>query len=444
MDYNGSLAYLADLGKFGSVLGLERILGLLEELNHPEKKIKTIHVTGTNGKGSVTAFLSNILKASGYKVGTFTSPHFVKYNERMTINGEDISDEAFTKLVEQVAEAEEKFKIRGGQQPTQFEVLTAMAFVYFLEQKVDYAVVEVGMGGLWDSTNVITPELSLITNVTLEHTNVLGKTVEEIAEQKAGIIKPGVPVVTAAVGEALEVIRAKANEEQAKLYVYGTDFTAEGLESSVEGQVFAFKDFGKETEDFRSDLENAATYRTTLLGDHQLLNAAVALKGARVLAALGAKNITATTLEEGIAATTWPGRLECIGKKPTVLLDGAHNPSGVTVLRNALDKYYPEGKRYFVFGMMADKDMQQVAGILFRPEDKVFAVTADFSPRAARGEDLARLIGSKASAYANVLEAYKEALREAGSGDIICVCGSLYLVGTFKAALQEESNAHKS
>ena len=209
MNYEETLQYLSELGKFGSHLGLERIQGLLVELNHPERRFKTIHITGTNGKGSVAAFLSTILLSAGLKVGTYTSPHFVKYNERITVDGQDISDENFAALATEVAAAEKKFMAKGGTQPTQFEVLTAMCFLHFAKVKVDYGVIEVGMGGLWDSTNVIVPELSIITNVTLEHTEVLGKTVAAISEQKAGIIKPNVPVVTGAWDEALQVIKPK-------------------------------------------------------------------------------------------------------------------------------------------------------------------------------------------------------------------------------------------
>ena len=424
MNYNGALEYLAALGRFGSVLGLERIQGLLAELEHPESKIKTIHVTGTNGKGSVTEFLSNMLSAAGISVGTFTSPHFVKYNERITLNGQDISDEVFAQLATEVAAAEEAFKAKGGTQPTQFEVLTAMGFLFFAQAGVDYAVIEVGMGGLWDSTNVIIPEVAVITNVTLEHTNVLGKTVAAIAEQKAGIIKSGVPVVTAATDEALSVIRAKAEQENAPLFAYGKEFVAEPLDFTRYGQSFKFT-FQQETTE----------YAIKLLGDHQIANGAVALMAAKLLATKEPR-LTDEAMVQGMARTTWPGRLELLATEPTILLDGAHNPSGVTVLRKALDKYFPQGRRFFVFGMMADKDMAQVAAILFRPEDKIFTVLADDGPRAARPEDLAAIIGSRAIACFDVLGAYQQALQSATPQDVVCVCGSLYLIGTFKAARQ--------
>lgn len=240
MNYTESLDYLDSLGKFGIQLGMERIEGLLRELGNPEQKIKTVHVTGTNGKGSVTSMISNILLAANLKVGKFTSPHLVKYNERICVNGSDISDEDFATAISAVKTAADSVVKKGVcQQPTQFEVLTAAAFLHFYLQKVDYAVIEVGMGGLWDSTNVITPVVSVITNVSLDHTDRCGATVERIAMQKAGIIKEKVPLVTAAEGDnALGPIVTMAMFKEAPVYLYGKAFWGTELESSMEGQKF--------------------------------------------------------------------------------------------------------------------------------------------------------------------------------------------------------------
>ena len=425
MNYEETLQYLSELGKFGSHLGLERIQGLLVELNHPERRFKTIHITGTNGKGSVAAFLSTILLSAGLKVGTYTSPHFVKYNERITVDGQDISDENFAALATEVAAAEKKFMAKGGTQPTQFEVLTAMCFLHFAKVKVDYGVIEVGMGGLWDSTNVIVPELSIITNVTLEHTEVLGKTVAAISEQKAGIIKPNVPVVTGAWDEALQVIKHKAEQTYSAVYAYGTQFEAGSPRFTAKEQTFTFK-----TDDNRQE------FTIKLLGEHQLINAALATMAAWLLCSQE-KTITVEAIRKGLYNTKWPGRLEIIADKPTVILDGAHNPSGITVLRKALDKYYLKGKRFFVFGMMKDKDIKQVVGILFRPTDKIFTVPADAGPRAASPELLAEAIGPQAEIRHDITAAYQEALAQATPEDTVIVCGSLYLVGSFKALEQK-------
>ena len=423
MNYTETLAYLDSLGKFGINLGMERIEDLLKELNNPEQKVRTIHVTGTNGKGSVTSMITNILLVSGLKVGKFTSPHLVRYNERIEVDGEEISDEDFALVVTAVRRAVESVMAKGTDQPTQFEVLTAAAFLHFALQKLDYAVIEVGLGGLWDSTNVITPVVSVITNVSLDHTDRCGKTVEEIAMQKAGIIKDGVPVVTAAEGEALGPIQAMALFKQAPLYIYGKAFTGQEVSSSMEGQTFTLS-----AGDYHSN------YDVKLPGAHQILNTAVAVVAAK-LASKQYSRINELALHQGVALTKWPGRLERISQKPDVILDGAHNPAGAAVLRAALDKYYSGKKICFIFGMMGDKDISQVITTLFRKEDTIYTVRADEGERAAEPEALAEQIGSQAKAMHDLAAAYKTALAEVGEDGLVCVCGSLYLVGTFKKML---------
>ena len=296
-----------------------------------------------------------------------------------------------------------------------------MAFLYFAKEKVDYTVIEVGMGGLWDSTNVIVPELSVITNVTLEHTDRLGKNIEAIAEQKAGIIKDHVPVVTAADGSALEVIRVTIEEKSAPLYVYGEDFSATLLAGSMQEQLFLYP--------FHSGEREVTIH---LAGAHQIVNADVALKAAEVLAKKDPA-ITEKKILKGMDLTTWPGRMELIHERPDVILDGAHNPSGVTVLRRALDTYYPHGHRYFIFGMMGDKDVSEVAQILFRDTDTIYTVLADNGTRAEKPDVLARRLHKKAIPMDDLKTAFETAVHEAGPDDVVLVCGSLYLVGTFKA-----------
>ena len=415
MEYADAVDYVESLGKFGIHLGMERIQGLTALLDHPERKIRTVHVTGTNGKGSVTTFLANMLQQAGLKVGSYTSPHFVRYNERICLNGEEISNEDFAAVTEKTKAALDRFLAQGGEQPTQFEFITAMAFLYFAEKQVDCAVIEVGMGGLWDSTNIITPEVSVITNVTLEHTERLGKTIEAIAAQKAGIIKPGVPVVTEAEGKALEVIRGAAEANHAPLYVYGDDFSTEELTSSMDTQTFLYRLGEKELE-----------VAIHLPGEHQILNGAAALTAAEILRDKHGVPDEAAMLR-GMEAARWPGRLERIHRNPDIILDGAHNPSGVTVLRKALDEYYPGARRIYVFGMMADKDVSQVSEILFRPE-----VLAHEGDRSEKPEKLARRLHKNAVPMDDLTAAYRRAVQEAGPEDVVIVCGSLYLIGTFK------------
>ncbi|WP_455652994.1 bifunctional folylpolyglutamate synthase/dihydrofolate synthase [Phascolarctobacterium sp.] len=426
MNYHESLAYLDSLGKFGIRLGMERIEGLLRELGNPEQQIKTIHVTGTNGKGSVSSMITNILLAANLKTGKFTSPHLVKYNERITINGQDIDDDSFADLLTIVKTAADSVVAKGVcEQPTQFEVLTAAAFLYFALENVDYAVIEVGMGGLWDSTNVITPIVSVITNVSLDHTDRCGKTVERIAMQKAGIIKENVPVVTAAEGDdALGPIKAVAMFKQAKLYIYGRAFWGTEVESSMEGQTFTLH----AGEYYSSD------YSIRLPGEHQIANTSVAIVAAKLVSKQDDR-ISELALHIGVANTVWPGRLERIGQAPDVILDGAHNPAGAEALRKALDKYYPEGKRIFVLGMMGDKDMTGVISRLIRPMDIVYTVKADDGARAAAAEELAGLVGVQALAMSRLADAYEAAVSRADSDSVVCICGSLYLLGNFKNLL---------
>lgn len=420
MEYADAVDYVESLGKFGIHLGMERIQGLTALLDHPERKIRTVHVTGTNGKGSVTTFLANMLQQAGLKVGSYTSPHFVRYNERICLNGEEISNEDFAAVTEKTKAALDRFLAQGGEQPTQFEFITAMAFLYFAEKQVDCAVIEVGMGGLWDSTNIITPEVSVITNVTLEHTERLGKTIEAIAAQKAGIIKPGVPVVTEAEGKALEVIRGAAEANHAPLYVYGDDFSTEELTSSMDTQTFLYRLGEKELE-----------VAIHLPGEHQILNGAAALTAAEILRDKHGVPDEAAMLR-GMEAARWPGRLERIHRNPDIILDGAHNPSGMTVLRKALDEYYPKARRIYVFGMMADKDVSQVSDILFRPEDTIYTVLAHEGDRSEKPEKLAQRLHKNAVPMEDLTAAYQRAVSEAGSEDVVIVCGSLYLIGTFK------------
>lgn len=429
MNYVESLSYLENLGKFGIQLGMERIEGLLRELGNPEQKIKTIHVTGTNGKGSVTSMITNILLATNLKVGKFTSPHLVRYNERICLNGEEISDEAFATTITAVKAAADSIVKKGVcDQPTQFEILTAAAFLYFCLEKVDYAVIEVGMGGLWDSTNVITPVVSVITNVSLDHTDRCGDSVERIAMQKAGIIKEKVPLVTAAEGDnALGPIVTMAMFKEAPVYLYGKAFYGTEVESSMDGQKFTLH-----AGDFY-----ASDYEIKLPGEHQIKNTSVAIVAAKLVSKQDDR-INELALHLGVANTLWPGRLERVSQKPDLILDGAHNPDGAKALRSALDKYYPGQKVHFVFGMMGDKDMSGVIKTLIHNDDVVYTVRADGGPRAAEAEALAELVGANAIPMDSLAEAYHKAAAEAGKDGIICVCGSLYLVGEFKKVLFEE------
>ena len=430
MNYVESLEYLDSLGKFGIQLGMERIEGLLKELGNPEKAIKTVHVTGTNGKGSVASMITNILLAANLKVGKFTSPHLVRYNERIELNGKDISDEDFATALSAAKVAADSIVQKGVcDQPTQFEILTAAAFLYFKLQNVDYAVIEVGMGGLWDSTNVITPVVSVITNVALDHCDRLGTSIERIAMQKAGIIKEKVPVVAAVEGnEAVGPIVTFAMFREAPVYLYGKAFWGTEVESSMAGQKFTLH-----AGDFY-----ASDYEIKLPGEHQIKNTSLAIVAAKLVSKQDDR-INELALHLGVANTKWAGRLERIAMQPDVILDGAHNPNGAEALRKALDKYYPGQRVHYVLGMMGDKDMSSVLKILVKPADVVYAVRADEGARAAEASAIAALVGEQAVPMASLSEAYHKAVAEAGEQGVVVVCGSLYLVGEFKKLLAAES-----
>ena len=419
MNYEKALEYLSSLAKFGSQPGLSRIEKLLDIMDHPERNYRTIHVTGTNGKGSTTAFLTAILKAAGIRSGMFTSPHLVDYTERIVVDGEQITGLDFGRAIEHTRLCVAEMVAYGGDHPTEFEILTAAAFYHFAVAQVEYAVIEVGMGGLLDSTNVIIPQVSVITNVSLEHTDKCGSTIAEIAAHKAGIIKPHVPVVTAAQGEALNIIYNQSEKLYSPLFVINRDFSVQWKGEKRDWQYLTVRS---------NQYGNVTNLRTKLLGRHQTENCACAVVSAQILA-LEDDRITPESIRHGIESTVWPGRFEFISSSPIVIVDGAHNPAGAEILRTALDHQYPGKQITFVFGALADKDIAGMIQMLFRPEDRVVAV----APQSDRAADawalLSQLPVSQAEASPTVEQAIDMAEEWAGEGGIVCICGSLYLIG---------------
>ena len=419
--YEVALEKLHKLGTFGIKPGLERITSLLAALGNPEQKLRCIHVTGTNGKGSVGAMLESMLVESGYKVGKFTSPHLITYNERIIVQKEQITNLEFANLVERVLQV--KARAIELDQPTQFEVLTAMAFLYFAEQAVDYAIIEVGMGGLLDSTNVIMPVCSVITNVSLDHMDKCGVNVSEIAVHKAGIIKPGVPVVTAATAEALEVIRKTAAANKAAIYIGEQDFNCQEISKDLLQQTIRYN---SPERDFKFSLR--------LLGKHQLANAAVAIKAFELVTR---GQVPVREIAQGLKKTVWSGRAEIVSYEPLVILDGAHNPAGAKVLRELLDDdLFKKQQRCFILGFMQDKAIAEIVDILCRQEDQIIIVKADPElPRAASLEQLKRIILQPTLTAQDYDEALSQAKKIVGPQGIICIAGSLYLIGNIKKTL---------
>lgn len=423
MTYEESLEYLAGLGKFGINLGLGRIQHLLELMDNPEKRFKTIHITGTNGKGSTTAMLASILQAAGIKTGMYTSPHLSQYTERMMINGCEASRKEFAEAIWYTSRFVNRMIEQGWEHPTEFEVLTAAAFYYFAAAGVEYAVIEVGLGGLLDSTNVINPELAVITNVTLEHTDRCGNTIKEIARHKAGIIKEAVPVVTAAQGEALFVIEETASKKRSNLYLLGRDFKAEaaGLNGWRQKVNIEFN-------------EQQYGIEINLIGSHQAENCALAFMAAQIVGQNDSR-VSWDAIKKGLTNAKWPGRFEIISDKPLTIIDGAHNPAGAKRLRENLDAFFSKKDIVFVLGILKDKDIRGIIDQLIRPNDKV-VVAAPISHRAGEPADIAREIeATDVSIAGNLADGLRQAQDLVDLDGIICITGSLYLIGAAREIL---------
>ena len=431
MTYEEALAYLEDTSSFGIKPGLERIQALMQALGNPERDYKIIHVTGTNGKGSVTTYISYALFTSGLRVGRFTSPHLESYTERIEINDVQISKDAFGELINRVRQGVEQIIADGVEAPTQFEILTAAAFLFFKEQGVDYAVIEAGLGGLLDSTNVVKPIVSVITNVTLDHQAYCGDTVEEIAKHKAGIIKEGIPVVTAAQGGPLGVIEEAAKDKHAPLYIFNRKFGIDSRSVVPGGQIMTIS---------AVDMAPAMLF-TTMAGVHQSVNLACALQAVRLIMEQD-DAISEETMREGFARATWAGRFEI--KKAldrTFIFDGAHNAAGAESFNMTYQELFEDKPKTIVMAILSDKDENGIIREVVKPKDTVIAVAAP-TPRTEIPEQLVENVRQcvkhvVAQTEESVSDALELALRSTQAGDNIVVCGSLYILGEARAWLQD-------
>ena len=411
---------MAQRERFGSHLGLERIRHVCEDLGNPQKGLPCIHIAGTSGKGSVSALLSGVLRRSGLKVGTFTSPHLVDYSERFQINGVAIDAET---LDEVVGRAELACKTTESKYPqfgpvTEFELATAVAFLYFAKEQVDVAVIETGLGGRLDSTNVVAPVLTVITTIGLDHQDRLGTTLPEIAAEKGGIIKEGIPIISGVQSPEAEAVLKKIAQDKAAPWRSTKDVPWHGHGWSLAGGSLTFPGVG--------------LIRTALLGDHQLQNAATALLALVELQKLGFA-IPLDAIQTGFAQVVWPGRLEVVSREPLIMLDGAHNEEGMAALAESLQLLEGELGEPFtlLFGMLSNKSLELLDPLL--PLAKRFVFSMADSGRLPAMEpdvmvDYVRRRGGVAIGYENLSEAIEDATQTTP----LCICGSLYLIGSVK------------
>lgn len=409
-----AIEYLYSRLKFGSIPGLERIEALCNLVGNPQDKLRFVHVGGTNGKGSTCSMIAGMLQNAGYKTGLFTSPYVIDFRERIQIDGEMIDPDELGSIVEEliplVAELDKQ-----GITPTEFEVLTVVALVYYQRHNCDFVVLEVGLGGLCDSTNIIkNPEVCVITSVSYDHTHILGETIEEIAFQKSGIIKENTSVVVypQSFKQAQKIVIETAKEKNCRVYAVD-EALINPVESDMSGSVFSYKDY---------------TVKVSLVGAHQLYNAATAFEAGIALIERGV-NLTVENILFGIENAHIAARTQIVSKKPLVVIDGGHNPDGVAALCKNLVTVFSGKSVTAIVGMMADKDISESAKLLAPLCDKILTVTVD-NPRSMKADGLKEIFeryNSDVTAFDNLGSALNEVIGKIGENEMLLICGSLYL-----------------
>lgn len=427
MNYKEARVYLDEVSKYGSVLGLESMRELLRRLGDPQNELKFIHISGTNGKGSVLAYLSTILTGAGYRTGRYISPTLFSYRERIQVDGEYIEKESLARHMTAIAAAAEEMQKAGLPSPTVFEMETALAFLYFKEKRCDIVTLEVGCGGLLDATNVITTTLmEVIASISMDHTDLLGDTLAKIAAQKAGIIKPDTMVVSAQQkSEAAQVIEDTCKEQHCTLQMVD-ESKISNVHYGAEGQTFSYKTW-----------ENVAI---SLAGSYQIKNAALALEGVEALRKLGYA-LSDQQVREGLLHTAWRGRFTTLRRDPTVIIDGAHNPAAALELKESLERYFPGKTLYFVMGMFKDKDYAQVIDLTAPLARHIITVETPGNPRAMPARELAEAVGKVNPSVEwadSVAHGVEKALAMAGKEDAVIVFGSLSFLGEAADAVNEK------
>ncbi len=417
--YQQSLDYLYGLEKFGWIFGLTQVERILEAIGNPHREVQAIHIGGTNGKGSTAAMMASILRKEGYRMGLYTSPHLTRFTERIKVNGKEIEKEEMATLAGWM---KERVEAAGITPPfTFFDFTTAMAFLYFKQKMVDLAVLEVGLGGRLDSTNVVDPLLSIITNIAKDHEEQLGKTILKIAGEKAGIIKDGRPLITAATQPQVLHLFSKVCREKRAPYLRV-------------GKEFRYVRSGERNFNYEGLRRKLWGVYLNLSGPHQIVNATTALGAMEVLEDLGYP-VSNEAMIEGLKEVEWPGRLETVCSSPKVILDGAHNPAGALVLKEALEKEFQYHHLILLVGMMKDKDIQSMFHLLAPLADHII-LTRPHLDRAASPTSLKKALG-KDGRRAEIVEDLKEAIDKGlamtKEEDLLCITGSLYTVGEARA-----------
>ena len=421
MNAEQAIAYIHSVCWKGSIPGLGRTQELLEKMGNPEKKLKFVHIAGTNGKGSTAAMTASILSKAGYWTGLYTSPYIYRFHERIQVDGVEISDEDLTEITEYVKPLADSM----AQSPTEFELVCCIAFEYFYRKKCDIVVLEVGMGGAWDATNVIeVPEVAVITNIGLDHTEYLGDTVEKIAETKSGIFKPHGHAVVYRSTPSVEAVYERVCAER-DVSLRKADFDGLVLKAhTLEGQVF--------------DCGSRKNLVLPLLGDHQLHNASVVLSIADTLIGEGWK-ISEQNIYDGIRDVRWPGRFDIVCRKPLFIIDGGHNPQCIEALVKNIRDYLAGKKVVALTGVLADKDYADMYKPVMPLVDRFVCITPP-NPRKLEAEQLARYLrqaGAQAQASESILDGVKQAMELAGKDGVVLCFGSLYSIGGIRDALKD-------
>lgn len=433
--YKECLDTIYRLGRFGIKLELDTILNILRFLNNPQKNYSVVHVAGTNGKGSTATYIASILQEAGFKTGIYTSPHLVRFNERIAVNGKMICDEDVVKAYNAVHAVD-----IGKRKATFFEITTAMGFYHFAKENVDWAVIETGMGGRFDATNIITPKVSVITNLSIEHTDYLGNTIKALATEKGGIIKKNTPLVTAvSQPSGISVLKSLAKKNTAPIYEYKKDFSAR-------------KEAGKKTYAYKGLFNTYNSLVKPLPGDHQKENLSLALAACELIFKNLEKTDSSTTLtpelvKGGLANAEWPGRLEHVQKDPLVILDGAHNLHASKVLKKHLEAELKDKQLTLVIGILDDKPYEKMLKNLVPCASKVIVTKAKID-RSLEPEVLKQAIEKISKVPVTIIEDVKEAVGhavgECKKEDAVCVAGSLYVAGEakekFNIELEQKAN----